>query len=203
MAVEKKTTQAVVVKPAPVPKDVMALQTQATMLTIKNVGDLTNASALREMLKKKQKAIDEEKAKMLKPILEAEKVERGRWKPQEDIIKEALAKLDGAMSAYQTEARKRELEAENKIAEKMDKGTIKQSTALRQMNDVDRTANKVVTGAGSTSFVTTPFCELENIKLVPMEYHEVDMVKINKLMKAGVKVKGIRYWTEERPRSGR
>ena len=77
------------------------------------------------------------------------------------------------------------------------------STAIRKMGEIDRTANKVVTGAGSTGFVTTPFCELENIKLVPMEYHEVDMVKINKLMKAGVKVKGIRYWTEERPRSGR
>lgn len=207
MAIIKKTpvpkSTAVVVKPAPVPKDVVALQSQVTTLTIKNVDDLTQASALREMLKKKQKAITEEKEKMLQPILQAEKVERGRWKPQEDIIKEALLKLDTAMSAYQTEARKKELEAENKIAEQMDKGTIKPTTAIRKMGEIERSATKVTTSVGSTGFVTTPLCELENIKLVPMEYHEVDMTKIRKLMLAGVKVKGIRYWTEERPRSGR
>lgn len=192
-----------IVKVAPVPKDVVALQSQVTTLVIKNVDDLTQASVLREMLKKKQKSIDEEKAKMLKPILEAEKVERARWKPQEDIIKSALLQLDSSMSAYQTEARKRELEAEKKIAEQMDKGTIKPTTAIRKMGEIERSATKVTTSVGSTGFVTTPFCELEDIKLVPMEYHEVDMTKIRKLMLAGVKVKGIRYWTEERPRSGR
>ncbi len=207
MAIIKKTpvskTTVAVVKPAPVPSAVKVLHFQAEQLVINNVDDLTQASALREMLKKKEKEITAEKTKMLQPILQAEKVERGRWKPQEDMIKSALTKLDSAMSSYQTEARKKELEAENKIAEQMDKGTIKPTTAIRKMGEIERSATKVTTSVGSTGFVTTPLCELEDIKLVPMEYHEVDMTKIRKLMLAGVKVKGIRYWTEERPRSGR
>ena len=53
------------------------------------------------------------------------------------------------------------------------------------------------------TFITHELCELENITLLPIEYHLPDMVAVRKVMKEGKKLPGIRYWTEQRPRNTR
>ena len=184
-----------------VPKEVST----ALSLVIKNADDMVEASAMRESLKKRLKEITAKKDEVLKPLLEATKAERARWKPAEDKINEALDTLDTIMSKYQTEQRKLEQAKEEAIANRIGegKGKLSAEKAVEKLGTMKRVDNKVASNAGATAFVTTPLCELENINLVPMEYHEVDMVKIRQLMKAGVKVAGIRYWSEERPRSSR
>lgn len=190
---------------ATIPKDVVTITTQALSLTIKGAGDMIEASAMRESLKKKLKEITAKKDEVLQPLLEATKAERSRWKPAEDKINQALEQIDGAMSKYQTAQRKIELAKEEAIANRIGegKGKLSAEKAVAKLDDMKRVDNKVSSDAGATAFVTTPLCELEDVSKVPMEYHEVDMVRIRQLMKAGVKVAGIRYWTEERPRSSR
>lgn len=208
MTITKSKTTVV----ATVPKDVNTLYksvsvitNQALSLTIKGAGDMTQASAMRESLKKKLKEITAKKDEVLQPLLEATKAERSRWKPAEDKINQAIEQIDGAMSKYQTAQRKIELAKEEAIANRIGegKGKLSAEKAVAKLDDMKRVDNKVSSDAGATAFVTVPKFKLVDLSKVPVQYHLLDEVAIRKLMIAGVKVEGIEYYTVEQPRSSR
>lgn len=202
MATTEKTKAVAVIT---IPKDIVEMASKATNITIKTPDDMLQASAMRELLKKRLKAVEKDRDEILNPQKEAVMAIRAKYKPLETKIEDALITLNDMMIKYQTKVRQAELAEEEAIANRIGsgKGKLSAETAMAKIDNMKRADNKVSTGAGSTGFVTTPCFALEDIKLVPVDCVLLNEVKVRKLMLAGVKVKGIKYWTEERPRSGK
>jgi len=185
-------------------KEIMPYIKKAEAMTaISNAGDMAIVSELRVNLKNYAKSVKERKDFVLKPFLEGVKNFRQMVRPLEERVATQLDKVDMMMSTYQTE-QKRIADAEAaKIAARVGegKGKLKIDTAVRKMEEIEKPEEKVVSESGATKFITVAKFRVMDITLLPAEYLLADEVKIRRAMLAGIKIAGVDYYTEERPRN--
>ena len=143
--------------------------------------------------------IQAEKEKIVKPLNEALKEERARWKPAETILSGAIFKVRSKIGIYQTEEKQRVELEERKIADRVGKGKgkLKVETAIDKIEEIERPETNVSTNAGTVKFRTTKMCEVVDITKIPYEYLLPDMVSIRTAMRAGKEIAGVRYYEEE------
>jgi len=151
--------------------------------------------------KKEYKAIKADMDSLLDPIKETIEGIKAKYDPRLKALKSVIDALSQKTTEYQTSLVNAKLEAESKITAKVESGYIKPETAIDKLSNLQPIEKSVTTEVGGATFVEYPQCEVEDITKVPMEYHEVDMVKVRALMKSGTKLPGIRYWTEQRLRN--
>lgn len=171
----------------------------AKNISIVSQEDMETASSARNQLKKYSKSVTESKETVTKPLNTALKNFRALFKPLEDKIDASISLLDKAMIAYQTNEKRKADDEAAKIAARIapGKGNLSMKTAVDKIEAIEKPDNKV----GNTSFVTTPMFEIEDITQIPYEYLVPNETMIRTAMKAGTKLPGVRYWTEERPRN--
>jgi len=147
------------------------------------------------------KAITEEKEKVTKPMNEALKAERARWKPAEDALDYVIKDIRRKMSAYQTEQDRIAREKEEKIAARVGegKGKLKVETAVNKMNEIERAPEKIESEKGKLSFRTVKKFEVQDTGMLPPDYILPDLSAIRKAMLAGLELPGVKYWEEKEP----
>lgn len=187
----------------PIEKTVALVSKKVADLVIKDAETMATASEYRSQLKDYVKSIKEKKAEVLDPLNEALKKFKSMFKPLEDKCEANLEIIDSKMIAFQTAKIEKERQEEAKIVAKIESGKIDMDKAVDKLAKIDRVEKKVETDSGSTSFVEHPCFEVENMATLPIEYHLADEVKIRAAMKAGIRLPGVRYWTEQRPRNSR
>jgi hypothetical protein len=148
-----------------------------------------------EVLSKLNKALDmvtEEKEKITKPLNEALKNERARWKPMEIVFEGAVARLRALLSKYQTDKVKKQREEEAKIMNRVGegKGHIKAETAIRKLGEVEVPLAKVETNSGSLAFREDKVLKITDEKLVPDKYWIIDEKLLLADLKKGETVPG-------------
>lgn len=136
--------------------------------------------------------IKAEKEKVTKPLNEALKAERERWKPVESIGEKIIEDIRGKMSAYQTAEMKRIREAEQNIASRVGegKGKLKVETAVAKIENLERPEDKVTTETGMVKFREDKILKIVDPKLIPREYLVIDEKKVLADLKAGKTIPG-------------
>lgn len=182
-------------------KKVSPIVAKAQALQITDAKSLTKATEMLSELNKRKDAVEEEKMKVMRPILDAQKAERARWKPVETILDDAISALRRSMTDYKTEADRIAKEKADKIAARVGagKGKLTPETASDQIDAIETVANSVETDAGSVNFRPQKNFRLKHIDLVPMEYHILDEIRVRADMKKGIEIPGIEYYTEQIP----
>lgn len=134
----------------------------------------------------------EEKEKITKPLNEALKVERARWKPIEDVVGSAIAVVRDKLSAYQTTEVLRAREEEKRIAERVGegKGKLKVETAVRKLGEIEVAEDKVMSDSGMVKFREDKVLVIVDEKLIPREYLVVDEKSVRSALLAGKTVAG-------------
>lgn len=166
-------------------------------MTITSSEDMSDATSKLSELNKFADNIKIEKEKITKPINEALKEVRAKYKPVEDMVDEAISILKKKMGDYQMEAIRIQKEQEKVIAEKLASGKIKVETALKRMDKVEEVENKVKTENGSVSFRTEKDFQVEDISLLPKEYLLPNEVSIRSAMKKGTELPGVKYFEKQ------
>ncbi len=168
---------------------------------IKTPEDMSAAVNVLSTLNQTLDRLTEDKEKLTKPINELLKEIRGRYKPFELKLEEAIEKVRKAMITYQTEQKRIAKIEEDKIIARIGegKGKLKVETAIRKMEEVDKPDQKVSTEAGLVKFKTVKKFEVEDVSKLPKEYILANEVAIRKAMTEGKEVSGVRYFTEEVP----
>ena len=166
-------------------------------ITIKSPEDMQSAVAQLSELNTTLDSLTDNKELLTKPINEALKEIRWRYKPFEAHLEGAISYLRTAMTTYQTAQRKIELEKEAKIVARLEKGTLKVETAVSKLENLDRVDTKVVSDNGSVTFKTVTKWRVHNMDVVPNSFLIVNEVAINTAMRQGITVLGIEYYTEE------
>ena len=166
---------------------------------------MEEATVLLSRINRKWDEMKEEKERVTKPLNEALKAERARWKPMEDKAKEAVQEIKDKMTSYQLEVEAAAKIAEEKISNrvKAGKGNLSLETAVKKMEEVEQADNKVKTEEGSVQFVKIPDFEVMDVTLLPMEYILPNEVAIRKAMREGKKLTGVRYYESTQVRNSR
>ncbi len=173
-------------------KNVSPIVLQATALSITDSATMSKAVVLLSNCNKYMDSVTEEREKITKPLNEALKAERNRWKPIESNLDEAISTIRGKMSAYQTEQVRIQKEAEIKIAQRIGegKGKLKIETAIKKIDTIAVPEKEVATGAGLVQFRETQSLKITDESLIPREYLIVDESKLLKALKLGSPILG-------------
>lgn len=169
-------------------------------LVVADQKTLEQASEIRSQAKKYLKDLTTEKEKVTKPLNDALKAERARFKPLEEKAEKVIKYLDRQMTDYQTEVARKAEAAKEKIAARIGdgKGKLQIETAMNQIANVE-TPDDVV---GNTQFVTAYELIVTDIKAIPDEYLKIEVrtLALTQALKAGVVVPGAELKEVKRPK---
>ncbi len=184
MAVKKVAVQAVDQKEAEaLTKEIAPYAAKAQMMKISNAQHMVQATETLSVLNKYADSVKEKKESVTKPLNVALKAARGLFSPLEDKLESAIGSIRRAMI--------------------VDKGTLKAETAVRKMGDIEKPAEAIATDSGSIKFKTVEKFEVMDVTLLTKDYLLPNEVAIRKAMLAGIKINGVRYYTEEVPVNSR
>lgn len=158
---------------------------------------MSDGVLLLSQLNKFSDVITKEKEKITKPLNDALREVRGRYKPVELTLDEAILSLKGKISKYQTEAQRKEQEDQQKIADKVASGKLSVDKALTKLENLEEVEEKIQTDAGSVSFRTMKKFEVLDLVKVPIGFHLPNEAKIRKAMMDGIELPGVRYFEEQ------
>lgn len=146
-------------------------------------------------IKEQLEIIVSRKEHITKPLNSALKSVRDLFKPLESIGETALKNVKAKMISYTNEKERKATEAKAKIDARIERGTIKESTGEVKKFIIDNSMQKTVhTEDGSATTKKVKKYYITNLADVPLDFIQVDMVKVKASFKAGFPVPG----TEER-----
>lgn len=174
-------------------------------IAVTDAESLTKVSAELILAKKELKALKEDQASLIDPLKESIANIKEKYAPRQTALESFIDSAGKQVSQYQTRLVAAQREAELAISERIKpgKGNLSIEKGIQKLEAVEKADKTLETEVGSATFVEYPMCELEDITQVPIKYYLVDMVSIRAEMKAGNKVPGIRYWTEQRLKNNR
>ncbi len=173
-------------------KELSPIVEKAKGIKIINEKDLLEATEMLSQVNKIKDKITLEKEKVVVPLNEALKAERARWKPAEDVYKEAIEVLREKMSKYQTEivllSRKEEAKIANRVGE--GKGKLKLETAVKKISELDTVLDEVISDSGSVKFREDKVLKITDEGKIPDKYFVLNEKALLADLKAGIEVAG-------------
>lgn len=173
-------------------KNLSPLAEEAKSLKIKNEGTLHMAVEILSKLNKLNDKIKEEKERVTKPLNEALKAERSRWKPIETVHEEAITILRNEMSRYQTDLVQTQKKEEEKIAKRVapGKGNLSIETAVKKIEAIEVPEKEVATTQGLVQFREVKVLKVTNLNSIPHEYFDLNETRLLNDLKTGKIVLG-------------
>ena len=161
---------------SPLKAQITKLSKAAGELSVDSDEELTQANNILSDLKKVKKQIKERKEDITKPLNEALKSARALFKPVEDDFDTAEATIKDKMLDYHTEQERKREEAEAKIEARREKGTFKEDTADKKLDELDEVETTVASNKGATTFKTVRKVRITDVSKVPVEYLKTEKV---------------------------
>lgn len=165
--------------------------TEANNLEVKTQEDYEKATAVLGKIKTAQKLIKANRDTVLKPILEAEKAERARWKPIEQEIEQAEVIVKQKMLGYVNRIEQEAREKERKVQIQIKTGKIRPETALKKLENVQQAPKTVSADTGSAQVKKVRTVKIIQSDLIPDQYWTLNEVLIRKDALAGVQIPGV------------
>lgn len=173
-------------------KEVSPIVSKAQALLVNDQKSMVVATEMREKLKFVLKGLTVDKEKVTKPLNEALREVRLRYKPLEDQLNMAIEAINSKMSTHQTEAIRKQKEEEAKIASRVGegRGKIGIETAIKKIENVEKPATHISTVAGGARFRTDKILKIVDESKIPRDYLIPDKTRILVDLKGGKPVEG-------------
>ena len=142
---------------------------KAVDLYISDAGTLALATDLFSELSRLEKRIKAQKEKVTKPLNEALKARREEFRPLEEQVRDVKQLLKTKMVSYHEEVEEKRKIEEERIERRVEKGTMREDTALRKLAEQEVVDGKVYgTGGGTATFSTERKVVVEDQLAVPI-----------------------------------
>lgn len=184
-------------------KELSPLVAIATGLEIVDDVSLKVGVELLSNLNKYNDNIQETKDKVLKPLLEATKQERLRWKPVENLYEDAITSIRTKLSQYQTNLVKQNKIEQDKIASKVLSGYITPSTGVSKLEKLPEINREVPSESGLVQFAEVKTLKVTDISKITKEYFDLNESRLLKDLKEGKLVEGAEIEIILQPRNYR
>jgi len=168
------------------------METMLREFQITNDEQLAVVSDKIRQVKNLQKFIEQEKEKLTAPAKAIIAEAKEKYDPYIAKCKDAETALKGKAGFYMEAKETARIEAEKKIAARVEKGTMKVETAVKKIEDLPEAKKNIRTEAGSGLRMSKKrVAVIENPELVPDEYWVIDEVRARKDALAGKEIPGI------------
>lgn len=185
-------------------KEVTVVKQQATKalgaaqaLTITTPEERASATDLLSKMKTVAKMIKAQKETITKPMMEALDNARGLFKPIETNLAEGEALVKRKMLDWDAEVDRKADEARIKLAQRVEKGTMKPETAVAKMEAIQEAPKAVQGKVGATQTRTIKKYRVVDELRLGREYLMPNMAKITEALKAGYTVDGAEVYEEK------
>lgn len=169
----------------------LSLITKASTLIVDSKESMIQAATLTgklKTLKKSTEAVEKEiLAELAKTDLAKEHALQREFRLK---VEKAIKFVSDQVNKYQTAEARKAVEAQAKLADRVDRGTMKLDTAVRKMDEIEKPLDKFETADGSVSFKTIPKLDIIDASLIPREYLVVDEVAVFAALKEGKIIPG-------------
>ena len=182
---------------APLKAQVSKLENRANEITIASAEDNLLATNLKAKLNETKKQIKERKEEITKPLNAALKSARDLFSPIEESFEKAERILAGKLIAYKQKVEAETRAAEEKLAARVEKGTMKLETAEQKIEALPIVQKTVQTDHGRVQFRKIKKVRIINQDLVPDQYWMLNEVLIRKDALAGTVIPGCEVYEEE------
>lgn len=170
--------------------DITPIVTSATKLAVTDQTSMIQAGTVLGKLKDLVKTMKKEEDSLTEtPLKEVAKV-RAIYKPKRDQLKQAIDYISREVNTYQTEQARIEQEKKDKLAARVQKGTMRIDTAAKKSVELETTVDRVDTSSGTIKFRTVQELRVTDKKQIPLEYLVVDEKALTAALKAGKTVPG-------------
>lgn len=181
----------------PIKSQVSKLEKQATEIQITTQEENESALNLKSKLKETGKEITKRKEAITKPLNEALKSARELFKPIEEQFENAENIVGKKLIAYKQKVEAENREKEAKIAARVEKGTMKEETAEKKLEEIKTPEKTIQTDHGKVQFRKIAKMRIIDMNLVPDKYWVIDLVVLRKDVLAGIVVSGTEKYEEE------
>lgn len=173
-------------------KQLSPVAEQAKRIAITDNSSLREATALLSILNKYNDEIDNEKQKVLRPLLDATKAERARWKPIETIYSEAMEAIRSKMSLYQTQLVQGVEADKQRIASRIapGKGNLTIDTAVKQIESLPTIEKETATKEGLVQFREKKQLKITDLSSIPDIYWHINEDLLLEDLKKGMIIPG-------------
>lgn len=182
----------------PIKARVTKMQAVVSALVVEDEDGVMEASKILTGIKDVQRKIKTYKDARIKPINDALRLLRADLKPIEEHCAENEKIVKDKVITYNTELEKIHREAEAKLAERVEKGTMKIETAARKMEEVSEVTTHISTEKGSMTIKKVKKFRVVDLSLLPLRFHLANEVAIRQRMNAGQSdLPGVEYYEED------
>jgi len=166
---------------SPIKQQTTKMAKAAQELLVTNNEELTKATDALATVKNLGKMIKERKEQITRPLMEALNSARDLFKPLEQSHEEAERIIKQKILSYQDEQERQRREEAEKIAKRVEKGTMKQETAIRRMSELPELQTSHVGKIGKT--ITRI---IKKVRITPLPELHLNQLQLNVLIKNGV-----------------
>lgn len=182
---------------APLKGQISKLEKNANEIQITTSEEYGSAIALKAKLKEIGKEITAKKESITKPLNEALKSARALFAPLEEQYKTAENLVGRKLIDYKQKVEAENREKEAKIAARVEKGTMKEETAEKKLEEIKTPEKTIATDHGKVQFRKIKKVRITDENLIPRKYFVPDNVLIQKDALAGIEIPGVIVVEEE------
>lgn len=203
--VKQDSVKVVEFKEAEIVKKEIVVVEDAKKLKITSEKGMEKGAEILSVLNKNNDNVTAILKSITAPAKESVKAAESVFKPYIKMYEDAIDKVRGMMSEYQTEKVRIADEEAAKIAARQGegKGKFSRETVIAKLGDIERPESKIAAASGSVAFRTDPTFEVVDISKLPVKYILPNDVEIRAAMKAGIQLPGVKYGTKQTPINNR
>ena len=161
-----------------------------TSVVVNNQESYDAAIVVGKKLSALKKKIEEDEKSITKPINDSLKIIRDKYRPYKDSVERLIDDVKSKMKAWYEEEAKKKAIAEERIAKRVEKGTMKETTAVNKLANME-TAEA---GGAMTSVLKV---RVTDWRLVPEQFLELKETEVKKAIRAGEVVPGVDGYYEK------
>jgi len=174
------------------------VKTMADQLNIESEEDMKNASDLLVQVNQVEKAIQERKEKITRPLMAGLSEARELFKPMEAGHAEAKKTIKAKMLTYTLAEEERIEKEKSRVIARAEKGTIRQDTAIEKLENIGDAPTAFHGENSRTSLHIVRKVRIVDETLIPREYLVPDMKKIQEaVLKQKLTVNGVEIYEEK------
>src|ERR1035437_9675471 len=150
-------------------KEAKPLMARASQLEIKDEQSLTVATEILSQANVLLKSITTARKAETGPLKQEVKELEAKYEPTEDALDSIIKQIRADMSSYQTKQVQLLWDKENAISDRVGagKGKLKVETAVAQIDELDRPAEKTATASGSVTFRPKNTLKITSLAVIP------------------------------------
>lgn len=159
---------------------ISGMQEMLATTKVTNEDELAKVSDKVKAVKMLKKFIEEQKDKLVAPAKAIINEARLKYDPYIKECENAEATLKSRAGKFLDEQEKAKIEKEEKLAKRVENGTMKEETAVKKMEELKEVPKTVNTGTSALRRTKRRVVEITDLNLIPDEYWIVDEVRVRK-----------------------